>query len=264
MTSYPQSAYGNTNPNAGYPANGDFAAWGNFKWPDGVPSSLLARTNYTNQTNGQVLAVTMRKELVPLWQLAFEIADKKWKYPIYSIGPSDGKPWGPWGYANRAVSGTQRASGHSGALSVDINAPYNPYSYTFTSNMPPGMVADFESLFLFWGGRYQGQKYDPMHYGFCRGPGDVATAISRAKSILGQSQTPAPPASEDDVTPADIDAIANAVVKKLQGTAVPAFNDPATPGKPVNVSFWNLLPKLGNWAAVTNYNVNGLANKPQT
>jgi hypothetical protein len=258
MTSYPQSAYGNTNPNAGYPANGDFAAWGNFKWPDGVPSSLLARTNYTNQTNGQVLAVTMRKELVPLWQLAFEIADKKWKYPIYSIGPSDGKPWGPWGYANRAVSGTQRASGHSGALSVDINAPYNPYSYTFTSNMPPGMVADFESLFLFWGGRYQGQKYDAMHYGFCRKPSDVATAINKAKSILGQSSGSTPP--EEPVTPQEIDAIANAVVKKMYGTAVLAFTDPAT-GQPVNVSFQNFLPKLGNWAAVASDNTNELTGK---
>jgi hypothetical protein len=71
--------------------------------------------------------------------------------------------------------------------------------------------------------------------------------------------TPTPP--EDDVTPQDIDAIANAVVKKLQGTAVPDFNDPAHPGEPVKVSFWNLLPKLGNWAAVTNDNVNKLVDK---
>jgi hypothetical protein len=262
VTNYPRSAYGTVNVNAGYPANGDFAAWGSHRWPQGVPATLLGKTNYTSKSSGQLLTVIMRKEIVPLWNLAFEIMDRKYGYPVFSS--RGGEAWGPWGYSNRPIANTQRASGHSGALSVDCNAPYNPYSLTFQSDMPPNMVKDLESLFFYWGGRYQGQKYDPMHYGFCRGPGDVATAISRAKSILGQSQTPAPPASEDDVTPADIDAIANAVVKKLQGTAVPAFNDPATPGKPVNVSFWNLLPKLGNWAAVTNYNVNGLANKPQT
>jgi hypothetical protein len=193
VTNYSRTAYGAANPNAGYPANGDVAAWGGHSWPQGVPASLLGATNYTNKTNGQVLRVTMRKELVPLWQLIFELCDTKYHYPIYSKGPSDGKPWGPWGYENRPISGTQRASGHSVAVSVDINAPYNPYSYTFQSNMPPAMVHDMESLGQYWGGRYTGQKYDAMHFGFCRKPGTVAAYITRARNLLGQTIVVTPP-----------------------------------------------------------------------
>lgn len=194
MTNYPRSAYGSTNVNAGYPANGDVAAWGGYCWPKGVPTGLLGTTNYTNKTNGQVLRVTMRKELVPLWNGIFQLCDLKYHYPIWSRGPADGKPWGPWGYDNRPISGTQRPSGHSVAVSVDINAPYNPYSYTFQSNMPPAMVADLESLGQYWGGRYTGQKYDAMHFGFCRKPSSVAAYIVRVNKLLAAiSGTPVTP-----------------------------------------------------------------------
>jgi hypothetical protein len=163
-----------------------------------VPTGLLGTAVYKNTTtNGQTLRVVMRKELVGLWQLAFQICDVKYHYPIWAQGPQDGKPWGPWGYDNRPISGTQRASGHSVAVSVDINAPYNPYSYTFVSNMPPPMVADLESLGMYWGGRYVGQKYDAMHFGFCRKPAAVAAYIVRARAILGQVTPPKPPSEED-------------------------------------------------------------------
>jgi hypothetical protein len=206
-----------------------------------------------------VLRVVVRRELVPLWQRAFAIADAIHHYPINSRGP-DGQSWGPWAYSNRPIAGTQRASGHSFALSVDVNAPDNPYSLTWRCTIPPGLVADWESLGLYWGGRYVGQKFDPMHFGYCRTPADVPASVARADTILGTTPTPTPP-PEDPVTPADVDAIAKAVVKQLMGTAVVPFNDPATPGVPVAVSFGNLLPKLGNWAAVTNDNVNDLAGK---
>jgi hypothetical protein len=202
MTWYPRSAYGSTNPNAGYPANGDFAAWGGYKWPDGVPASLLATAVYTSGTNGQTARILMRKELVPLWQLVLEIQDRKWHYPVW-VRANNGEAWGPWGYANRPVAGTQRASGHSGALSTDENAPNNPYSGTFQSDMPPGMVADMESLGLYWGGRYTGQKYDPMHYGFCRAPSTVAGYIDKARKILGHPSAPIPPEVDMPLTDAD-------------------------------------------------------------
>jgi hypothetical protein len=188
MTNYARSAYGTSNPNAGYPANGDFAAWGGHSWPKGVPASLLGTTNYTSGTTGQTLRVTMRKELVPLWNLIFEIQDRKYHYPVWAR--KNNESWGPWGYSNRPIAGTQRASGHSGALSVDENAPFNPYSTTFQCDMPPAMVKDLESLGLYWGGRYVGQKYDSMHYGFCRKPNTVAAYIAKAKAILGVATKP--------------------------------------------------------------------------
>ena len=141
----------------------------------------------------------MRKELVPLWNLLFEIADKKYGYPTWAN--RNGENWGPWGYANRAVSGTSTPSGHSMALSVDINAPYNPYSTTFQSDMPPNMVADFVACGMWWGGYYTGKK-DAMHYGYCFPPASVAGHINKAKAILGQTPTPEPkppkPEPEDD------------------------------------------------------------------
>ena len=196
MTNYPRSAYGTSNPNAGYPANGNVAAWGGYCWPKGVPATLLGYTNYTSKTSGQLLRVQMRKELVPLWNLAFQIIDQKHHYPVWAS--RNGTSWGPWGYSNRPISGTNTPSGHSVAVSVDINAPYNPYSTTFQCDIPPAMIKDLESLWFYWGGRYTGQKYDPMHHGFCRKPADVAAAITRAKAILGvatkpPTTTPKPP-----------------------------------------------------------------------
>ena len=86
--------------------------------------------------------------------------------------------------------------------------------------MPPAMVADLESLGFYWGGRYQGQKYDAMHFGYCRKPAAVAGFVARARKILGQIAPPKPPPEEDmDLTQKNLDDIANAVVKKLEGTA---------------------------------------------
>ena len=154
----------------------------------------MGSTSYTNRTNGQTMRVQMRRELVPLWNLIFEIMDRKHGYPVWAS--KGGEVWGPWGFSCRAVSGTKTASGHSMALSVDINAPYNPYSYTFQSDMPPAMVADIESLGMYWGGRYTG-KYDAMHYGFCRTPTTVQGYIAKAQVILGQTPTKPPPVVPD-------------------------------------------------------------------
>ncbi len=185
MTYYPRSAYGGTNPNAGMPANGDTGAWGGYAWPNCPPSSLNGTTDYTTKF-GQRLQVVLRAEVVELAELMFAIADKH-DYLLY--GYNDGEYWGPWGAECRSVSGTSTPSGHSKNLSMDWNAPYNPYSYTFQSDMPPAMVADIEACGWYWGGRYEGQKYDAMHYGYAYTPGDVAGHVAKAKNILGDSSS---------------------------------------------------------------------------
>lgn len=199
MTYYPRSAYGSGNPNAGHNANGDTNAWGGYQWPNCPPSSLLGTTDYTSKVSGQRLRVTVRRELVELLTLIWQICDKH-GYTVYSN--KDGENWGPWGMDCRAVSGTNTPSGHSKGLSIDINAPYNPYSYTFTSDMPPAMVADIESVGWYWGGRYEGQKYDAMHYGYCWSPGNVAGHVQKAKNIVGGT----PPTGDwfDMATEADL------------------------------------------------------------
>ena len=82
---------------------------------------------------------------------------------------------------------------------MDWNAPYNPYSYTFQSDMPPDMVKEIESCGWYWGGRYEGQKYDAMHYGYCWTPGDVAGHVAKAKSLLSGVTPPDPDDGDDDV-----------------------------------------------------------------
>ena len=218
MTNYPLSAYGNTNPNAGYPANGDVAAWGGYQWPNCPPASLQGTTDYTSKY-GQRLRVTVRKELVELVTLSFKIADLD-NYKIWAN--KDGENWGPWGGECRAISGTSNPSGHSVFVAVDENAPYNPYSYTWQSDMPPAYVAHMESLGFYWGGRYRNQKYDPMHFGFCRKPGDVAGYVAKAKAILGE---------DDDVALSDedkkfiTDTVNNAINKALYVSTDDAAQD---------------------------------------
>jgi hypothetical protein len=178
-----QSAYGG-NPNAGVNVNADHG-WGGYQWPGGVPSSLLGTTSY-QQVNGakQVIRVTVRRELVGLFTLAFALADRKHGYQIWAS--RNGETWGPWSYENRAIGGTSTASNHSRAKAIDVNAPNNPQSYTFQCDMPPGMVNDWERIGLCWGGRYGGgTKYDTMHFEYGYSPSDVAGHTALAQQLLG-------------------------------------------------------------------------------
>lgn len=211
----PRAAYGSYNPNAGKPANGNRDAWGGYAWPNCPPSSLQGSTDYTSKY-GQHLRVTVRRELVPLLSLIWAICDKH-NYVVYGI--HNGEFWGPWGSECRAISGTSTPSGHSMALSTDINAPNNGYSTTFQCDMPPAMVLDIERCGWYWGGRYEGQKYDPMHFGYCWTPADVARHMVTARTILGTSSpavitppTVTTPAKDwfDMATKADLEAVVNA------------------------------------------------------
>lgn len=115
MTSYPYSAYG-PNPYSGN-VNSD-NGWGSYKWPGGVPGSML--TSFGVPAAGGTAHLTFRSELVELVRLSFQIAAKH-GYPIYAV--HNGEVWGPWSYENRAISGSNTASNHSRGRAWDINAP---------------------------------------------------------------------------------------------------------------------------------------------
>ena len=197
-----RSDYG-ANPNAGVNVNADHE-WGGYQWPAGVPSNLLGTTNY-QQRNGakQLIRVTVRRELVPLFELAAELADVKHGYQIWAS--RGGEVWGPWSYENRAIGGTSTASNHSRAKAWDVNAPNNPQSYTFQSDLPPGLVEDWERIGLCWGGRYVSPtKFDTMHFEYGYSPADVAGHVALARQLLG-GPAPAPtpatpsPSPEEDI-----------------------------------------------------------------
>lgn len=92
-----------------------------------------------------------------------------------------------WGFACRAIRGTNVPSNHSWGLAVDINAPSNPYREEFRSDMPPWMPRLWWSYGFFWGGWYRSIK-DPMHYEFLGAPEDARAQTRRAKHGLGRGR----------------------------------------------------------------------------
>lgn len=242
MTSYPRSAYGQSNPNSGRPPNGDRAAWGGHAWPAGVPARLLGTVTYRSSF-GQNITIQVRAELVELWTLAQQLMDRVHRYQVWSSRA--GENWGPWGYANRPVAGSNTPSGHSMALSVDMNAPDNPYSATWRCDMPPAMVADLEALGLFWGGRYTG-KFDPMHYGYCWPPSSVAGHVALARRLLaaGGTHPPTGGGSGGGNTPDPTDWLTMATQAEVQA-AVAAAIKAATPD--IVTAVW--AAKMPNHAA---------------
>lgn len=187
---FTKSDYGSIDPRVGGVNVNDDHGWGGYQWPQGVPQNLLGQARWRD------LVVTVRVELVPLFQLAFQIADKIGCH-IYSMDPSgSGTSWGPWSYENRPISGTSTASNHSRGKAIDINAPQNPRSHTFQSSIPPALVSAWESIGLFWGGRYSGgTQYDPMHFEYAGTPAQVYADIVQAKTILARLSAPNKPAS---------------------------------------------------------------------
>lgn len=164
--------------------NGD-NGWGGYQWPGGVPYPLLATVTIPGGVK-----VVVRKELAELVALNYEIADRKY-------GRQFTRGW-TGGYNNRPIANTTSPSNHSRARAIDNDAQDNPSSRTFVSNLPPGLVADWESTGWYWGGRYTG-LFDPMHFEYIGTPGDVAGDVQQARRILSdlnrleEKPAPAPP-----------------------------------------------------------------------
>lgn len=193
MTNYPYSAYG-PNPWAGRNVNAD-NGWGPWKWPGGVPSTMLS--SFSVPAGGGVSHLTFRSELETLVRLSFQIAEKH-GYTIWAV--KNGVIYGPWSYENRAISGTSSASNHSRGRAWDVNAPENPYTSPLVCDMPPAMVNDFEAVGWAWGGRYSGRK-DAMHYEAVITPSEVPLYVAKARAILGGSTVTAPAAPAKPAVP---------------------------------------------------------------
>jgi len=81
-----------------------------------------------------------------------------------------------WGYACRAIKGTDDPSNHSWGLAVDLNAPRNRYSPAsenrLVTDMPDWMPKLWANYGFGWGGNYRTVK-DAMHYEFVGTPQDA-------------------------------------------------------------------------------------------
>lgn len=82
-----------------------------------------------------------------------------------------------WGFANRAIRGSNKPSNHSWGLAVDINAPANPMGSKLVTDMPDWMPELWKSKGFRWGGDYR-TRPDAMHYEFMGSPDDAERAIA--------------------------------------------------------------------------------------
>lgn len=90
-----------------------------------------------------------------------------------------------WGYANRAIAGTNRPSNHSWGLAIDLNSTTNPMGPTLVTDMPAWMVGMWTECGFRWGGAYQGRK-DAMHFEYMGSPSDVARDTTTARRLAGR------------------------------------------------------------------------------
>jgi hypothetical protein len=175
--------------------------WGGYEWSllglRRVPKELLGTARYGD------LTLEIRRELVPLTVLMWQIAEAV-GYKIHSTNPNgNGEDWGPWGYEDRPIGGTVSPSNHSRGRAEDDNAPYNPMVSTFITDMDPRYVNARERCGFYWGGRYDG-KTDTMHFEYVGRPEDVAADEKEARKILESLKAPTKPstptpAEEDDM-----------------------------------------------------------------
>lgn len=127
------------------------------------------------------------------------------------------KDWS-WGYANRPISGTRIPSNHSWGLGLDLNAPKNPYSYRFVTDMPSWMPALWKRFGFRWGGDYRGKK-DTMHYEFMGTPADARRLTEIARREFGKATAPAPTPAQKPSTSNTTETIVKALPVLKSGTS---------------------------------------------
>ena len=98
-----------------------------------------------------------------------------------------------WGFANRAIRGTNTASNHSWGLAIDIDAQEYPQGQL--RRQPPQWVINIFGRYGFsYGGQFS--RPDPMHFEFLGTPADAAARVAR----LGKPQ-PQPEAKPQPLPP---------------------------------------------------------------
>ena len=134
-------------------------------WGSGWPSD---NSGHMTTVRAGGVAVSCHREIAPLvaWLLDQTAAG--------GYGPRHGECWG---FANRAIRGTNTPSNHSWGLAIDINAPANPMTDRLVTDMPSWMPDLWKSKMFRWGGDYRGRK-DAMHYEFMGSPDDARRLVA--------------------------------------------------------------------------------------
>lgn len=106
----------------------------------------------------------------------------------YDIHPGE-----TWGYACRAIAGTNQPSNHSQGTAVDINAPHNPRrarGLPMITDLPAKVIDLWTSHGFRWGGRFTWP--DPMHFEFMGTAAQARAIAAQLRHFL--SSAPPPPA----------------------------------------------------------------------
>lgn len=131
------------------------------------------------------LRLPIHRELAPLVAILMDLTEVGYGYDI--------RPDWTWGYAFRPIAGTSKPSNHSQGTAIDINAPVNPQSFTFQTNIPLKVREMWKAHGFRWGGDYRPPtKYDTMHFEFMQTVTDARRHAANLRSFLGASTPPAP------------------------------------------------------------------------
>lgn len=160
---YPRSAYG-SNPNAGAKPNAE-NGWGPQAWPN-CPTDLGTAVSASGDR------VVVRTALVPL---VTELMNRT-EAMGYALDPAQ-----TGGFNCRSIRGSTKPSNHSRGRAIDLNWTRNPMSTTFTSDIPPAVVAMWEAHGFYWGGRYA-SRFDTMHFEYYSTPQSVPANLAKLKA----------------------------------------------------------------------------------
>lgn len=151
-------------------------------WGQGWPN--CNRTNIITVVRRDGLRLPIHRELAPLATLLMDITEAL----RYDIRPD----W-TWGYACRAVAGTNVPSAHSWGTAVDINAPVNPRKRPLTTNIPRNVRDMWKGNGFRWGGDFVTSVPDPMHFEFTGTVADARAINARLRRFLGAAPSPPSP-----------------------------------------------------------------------
>lgn len=105
----------------------------------------------------------------------------------------DVKPGQTWGYACRAIAGTDDPSNHSWATAIDVNSLANPRlrrGQPMRSDLPRAIVGMWKAHGFRWGGDFSWP--DPMHFEFMGNVRQARAITLRLRAFLAAGGHPAP------------------------------------------------------------------------
>jgi hypothetical protein len=153
-------------------------------WPN------CGRSNIVTLVRRDGLRLPIHRELADLVSILMDLTEVGGGYNIV--------PGWTWGYACRAIAGTNQPSNHSWGTAVDINAPVNPRKRPLTTNIPRPVREMWKANGFRWGGDYSLSTPDPMHFEFMGSVSDARRITARLRRFLGAASgapRPQPPSS---------------------------------------------------------------------